>query len=1170
MTAMDGDLTARSLVDAAPEELGALPDPHQEFLGKILTDLIDLSSKFNGATRYLKVNLATVAAKAEFGQYLWEAFPEASDTFYHIESALPVVAESDMASTQPLTVHVACLGFLAQQSPKPACGHEGTKVMLEMILKNGFQTGSEPLMVLRTHEPSECKELPTPWGDGGSGHISPLPMFSLSFLKGLRRTSSLMMILHYCMVNKISVAANLTELFETTTRIKVHHVAQACLAEETFQCMRISAKGSMRKACNVLDMVVMIKKMDMDVNAFARKWNSGMAATFHVQGKRLMSLRLLLEKAPQDFGDMVFSLFSVMFFNFIFPQFIQSSCLALFSLFVQDCLTLLLDYVAATGWQESCWTDDCLASKKLYPGYTFPSKSQAWRDRLQVTGETMTLMVRRVQAVHSISTIKKKITAAELEATAERAAVVYHLGMEFKNSTPVGDEIMKEKWFDAWADGSAHVDSEVQALILEKSESLKLASVPTLKRIMDSQMTSMPIQPSDAQTARIAKDEFDLVMKQLDYDLQVINVWKQKMSSSDVAREHAARDHQLQNHRKCEEGVAAFLDGMSAVTSWDIGPVESVISELLTFKRTLASKAGVEAPSIPMVCLLNWTAPSLIKTDIQDSQVNVMQWALNENLQSCGLVLYPVFAYRRGTLHMEESRTSKLLTCGNHNIDVQFSLLFAEASDSRDLRPLNYPGRFVLPSVLTDLNKTPWWSCSLRKSRRTDPVRQVPAKELKEIEDLGRDALPASTWTRDSNVHGAPKYCQIGSAAFEALLDGLLTGPDLSSTPAVIFVDLYSRVGDGFEAVVKKRNNFNVPLFYFGVAEDGKEKEWLEKSQQDALIEKVMDGSFKINGLQLSAEVSQDLLPAVPPKPKLNLLVIGKHDKAELPVQVAKTWQFHPTFGKDFTSWIDFFVEKGGSVQAEQAPDPQKNDEDKEKIDPKKRVAEGGPEVPAPKKAKKVVDATFIIDGDKITTPLLHEAKSGKGGLFIQIRAQHQVFLFNKSQQVVVLSDEQYIGSFGKGSFKLLKPEEKLKDNMVEFKLGSSGDTLVFNNKVATIGATISEAAKKKPDVAICYHQKTDDVQAPGRFKLALTHRVAFCAKAGSQSEAGSESQEKLSDGNICAFEKISTWTKSPVVKVLWQTRFCAKGLSPVKPGVYLNGGVSLSPNQGVLLTPSV
>ena len=326
---MDGDHSL-TLAEASPEDLGLLPDPHQEFLGKILTDLTDLSCKFNGATRYLKENLPTVEAKAEFGKYLWDAFPEASDTFYHIESALPVVAESDMAATQPLTVHVACLGFLAEQSPKPACGHEGTKVMLEMIVKNGFQTGSEPLMVLRTHEPSDSVDLPKPWGDGDSGYISPLPMFSLSYLKGLRRVSSLMMILHYCMVNKISVAGNLKDLFETTTRIKVHHVAQTCLAEETFQCMRISAKGSMRKACNVLDMVVMIKKMDMEVTAFARKWNSGMAATFHVQGKRLMSLRLLLEKVPQDLGQCCLHclqscLASIFQFSCL-SRFIQSSC----------------------------------------------------------------------------------------------------------------------------------------------------------------------------------------------------------------------------------------------------------------------------------------------------------------------------------------------------------------------------------------------------------------------------------------------------------------------------------------------------------------------------------------------------------------------------------------------------------------------------------------------------------------------------------------------------------------------------------------------------------------------------------------------------------------------------------------------------------------------------
>ena len=186
--------------------------------------------------------------------------------------------------------------------------------------------------------------------------------------------------------------------------------------------------------------------------------------------------------------------------------------------------------------------------------------------------------------------------------------------------------------------------------------------------------------------------------------------------------------------------------------------------------------------------------------------------------------------------------------------------------------------RLVIPSILTDVNKTPCWSSSLRKTRRTEPVRQVPPKELKEIEDLTMDSLPLSSWAREATVTGAPKYFQVGWQGFEALLDGLLTGPDLGSTPAIVLVDLYSRVGDCFEAVIKKRQGFNTPLFYFGVAEEGKEKDRLQSTQ---LIEKVMDGSLKIPGAQPTSEVSNDVLPAVPPKRRLNVLVIGKQDKPD-------------------------------------------------------------------------------------------------------------------------------------------------------------------------------------------------------------------------------------------------------------------------------------------------
>ena len=228
-------------------------------------------------------------------------------------------------------------------------------------------------------------------------------------------------------------------------------------------------------------------------------------------------------------------------------------------------------------------------------------------------------------------------------------------------------------------------------------------------------------------------------------------------------------------------------------------------------------------------------------------------------------------------------------------------------------------------------------------------------------------------------------------------MDGLLTGPDLGSTPAIVLVDLYSRVGDCLQAVIKKRQSVNTPLFYFGVAEEGKEKDWLQSTQRENMIEKVMDGSLKIPGAQPTSEISDDVLPAVPPKPRLNVLVIGKQDKPEILVHIVKQWQFHATFASDFTRWMDAFLEKGGIVQEENKKDEKKEEKETEEEDGKKRKTPS--EVPAAqaKKVKKVVDPSYIMETDKITTPLLQEVKCGKGSLFVQVRAQHQVFLVNKS-----------------------------------------------------------------------------------------------------------------------------------------------------------------------------
>ena len=131
------------------------------------------------------------------------------------------------------------------------------------------------------------------------------------------------------------------------------------------------------------------------------------------------------------------------------------------------------------------------------------------------------------------------------------------------------------------------------------------------------------------------------------------------------------------------------------------------VREIIDFRRdTITSKLGVAAHDVPSVLALNWAAPCMVPIHIQDNQISVLSWALSENEQSAAVVINPVFTYTRGKLHVEEQKLVNLLARGNHNLDWQFSILFREKSDDRDLSPMVYPGRFVFPSYLGTLRRT--------------------------------------------------------------------------------------------------------------------------------------------------------------------------------------------------------------------------------------------------------------------------------------------------------------------------------------------------------------------------------------------------------------------------------------------------------------------------------
>ena len=122
--------------------------------------------------------------------------------------------------------------------------------------------------------------------------------------------------------------------------------------------------------------------------------------------------------------------------------------------------------------------------------------------------------------------------------------------------------------------------------------------------------------------------------------------------------------------------------------------------------------------------------------------------------------------------------------------------------------------------------------CNLITHNRIKPLRNNVVSVVPQSptpQDLSDDALPLSTDVRETYVHGAHKYMQIGTPAALALLQSLTSGADLSGMKAVVLCDLQVKTGEFLEAFIGYRKALPTSFFFVGVCESQVEKDWLEK-----------------------------------------------------------------------------------------------------------------------------------------------------------------------------------------------------------------------------------------------------------------------------------------------------------------------------------------------------
>ena len=290
-------------------DAAAIGESGQDVKQQLLCSCEASLKRYGGACQYLQHMLSNQTAGEGFLKYLANTFKEADDVLYSHDANLPVVSENEMASTLPLCVHIAALGFTEAASLKPPAGPDLGLKLVQQILAEGFQSASQPLIVIQ-QELDVCPvyALQAPWVEGSVNAAGYLKPFNLAYVKGHARSTSLLLLLHRSMVHGVDLQAALPDVHSSILKIYVHCYTRSSRLDEALQNCKLSARGSLRRPNNTIQMVMMIKKLNTvgglaDAATFIRRWNSMTSRCFQVLGRRAMALKLLFECTPTERGD---------------------------------------------------------------------------------------------------------------------------------------------------------------------------------------------------------------------------------------------------------------------------------------------------------------------------------------------------------------------------------------------------------------------------------------------------------------------------------------------------------------------------------------------------------------------------------------------------------------------------------------------------------------------------------------------------------------------------------------------------------------------------------------------------------------------------------------------------------------------------------------------------
>ena len=275
--------------------------PSQAAWSKLQENFILAVDKFGGPGQFLRNKLDTEGARKAFADYLVEKFPEDAHQQYETTDPLTAVIPEEISSTPPLCVHVSALGYDEDCSLKPFPPMDVFREHIEQFIQDGFLSAGDPLIA------SEVKgDLNTCGVVFGRPALNTIRPFTIAWVKGMARSCSLLSLLFLLQsYQNGDWEKEFPKLHQTAGRIFIHCNPFQNKMDEAIENMKISLRGAIRRAVNVIQLAFMIdnlvKKHGVpDFGTFVRRWNSGSLGAHRIIGKQACALKLLFEVASRD------------------------------------------------------------------------------------------------------------------------------------------------------------------------------------------------------------------------------------------------------------------------------------------------------------------------------------------------------------------------------------------------------------------------------------------------------------------------------------------------------------------------------------------------------------------------------------------------------------------------------------------------------------------------------------------------------------------------------------------------------------------------------------------------------------------------------------------------------------------------------------------------------